>query len=1126
MGQDVSSRQLRRVESVDEGGEPFVTGTRSRIDSAIRAVDKYRALCLRLLPRPCWESFVTLASGSQSSDYFEDDDPAFIDALNSVVLPGDVPIPGNNGGKENTTESDSDDNPEPPPPGQPQPSLKRRRYEGQDPVDDTIYGASEFGGFGQYMSRKRAKLQIQNSEINTTAAETQIFNGITVYVNGWTSPSVQEIRGLLVRNGGVFEPYLTKHSLVHRTHIVTCNLTEAKMQEFKKMKVVRPEWLTESVKAGILLPWRDFVFLQTAQPPFVATQATTVPVPSLAQSVQQQIPRYAADASNPNAKRAMADPQWRSANTSAAPGFIKGYFEHSRLHFLASSKAQLRELVREAQARAESNLERKQEEDQADSPLKGKGRAGEGRVIMHCDFDCFFVAASLLTRPEMRGKPVVVCHSQGAQGGSSSTSEIACASYEARAFGIKNGMSLQQARKLCPAVLTVPYEFERYTDLSLKFYTVLMTHADDVQAVSIDEALIDVTTAVSLIRRAAARAGSPQDPAKDFAERIRAEVKQATECEISIGISHNILLARLATRRAKPAGSLQIVSADVPALIDTLQITDLWGFASSHRDKAMEKLGSTALKDLASKSRVVLSDALGKKTGEKLYDAIRGIDHTQLSSDKQRKSVSAEYGIRFESSEAAEKFIFELAGTVEERLNEIKMLGRCITLKIMKRDPSAPVEPPKFLGHGACEVFNKQTPLAGPGGRATSDAKVVGEHAWRILKSFNFDPKELRGIGIQIQKLEPTVGPVNLDANQKTLNFKAADVQVRRPVVAPSRAAAPVRPPPPIAAPPNNPVAISGDASLPAMEEVDQDVLDALPPDMRQELETAWRRRSESPFPGKGPALALPLQQARSSSRASSVGPQGVFPQRRSANPTRMQQGALKLAPRSGGSGYVIDKTSIHPNRPPNAFLRPTDADLRDLNIDPDVFAGLPRAVQREQLTAARLIKTRGAIPEVSGERLILKPKKYVPPPDLFRQPPPYAKYPEKPKLRAQGKSKGEKAFFTETDDVQNLLEAWVNAFKKFEPEPKDVEFFAKFLVQSVDSARSSDTGVERAIAIVKWWLVLLRRYWGDYEHFEELGYEAEDAKVAEAWWKAFRDVKARIDIVARKKFGGKLSLR
>ena len=74
---------------------------------------------------------------------------------------------------------------------------------------------------------------------------------------------------------------------------------------------------------------------------------------------------------------------------------------------------------------------------------KGKEKekaVDEERVIMHCDFDSFFVSASLVDRPHLRGKPVVVCHSQGAQGGQTSTSEIASASYEARKYGIKSGM--------------------------------------------------------------------------------------------------------------------------------------------------------------------------------------------------------------------------------------------------------------------------------------------------------------------------------------------------------------------------------------------------------------------------------------------------------------------------------------------------------------------------------------------------------------------------------------------------------------------------------------------------------------------------------------------------------------
>jgi DNA repair protein REV1 len=158
-------------------------------------------------------------------------------------------------------------------------------------------------------------------------------------------------------------------------------------------------------------------------------------------------------------------------------------------------KAELKELVAEAQERAESgltshslpttaismtlqgdhpdrrhrasgtgtgNVSMKGTELLIKSPkskAKSKAKSDEGRLIMHCDFDSFFVSAGLVGRPHLRGKPVVVCHSQGSQGGSSSTSEIASSSYEARKFGIKNGMryviSIQLSIPLIP--VTFPY---------------------------------------------------------------------------------------------------------------------------------------------------------------------------------------------------------------------------------------------------------------------------------------------------------------------------------------------------------------------------------------------------------------------------------------------------------------------------------------------------------------------------------------------------------------------------------------------------------------------------------------------------------------------------------------------
>lgn len=291
-------------------------------------------------------------------------------------------------------------------------------------------------------------------------------------------------------------------------------MTPAKLREFQHMKVVKPEWLTESATQGVLLPWKDFIFkitgrsestlgLRTTQqnllhqmpsssrrqpnagPPQDAAMDVDLPPPAPQQSALPKtitnpihttdplnakeaahVPHYASHTSNPNAQRVMANPEWRKAHTSAAPDFIEGYYKNSRLHHMSTWKAELKNLVQEAQRRAEGSDETVAEsvlkvggdeevttagglsmrgaEFVMRSPTKGKGKEKavpeEERVIMHCDFDCFFVSAGLVKRPHLRGKPVVVCHSQGAQGGTSSTSEIASSSYEARSFGIKNGM--------------------------------------------------------------------------------------------------------------------------------------------------------------------------------------------------------------------------------------------------------------------------------------------------------------------------------------------------------------------------------------------------------------------------------------------------------------------------------------------------------------------------------------------------------------------------------------------------------------------------------------------------------------------------------------------------------------
>lgn len=114
---------------------------------------------------------------------------------------------------------------------------------------------------------------------------------------------------------------------------------------------------------------------------------------------------------------------------------------------------------------------------------------------------------------------------------------------------------------------------------------------------------------------------------------------------VSIGISHNILLARLATRKAKPGGSFHLLPEHVPDFLAPLEITDLHGFGRHTKKKALEKLGTTKLGELARRSKSQLIDCLGKSTGETLYNGLRGIDDKKLESDKPRKSVSCEINV-------------------------------------------------------------------------------------------------------------------------------------------------------------------------------------------------------------------------------------------------------------------------------------------------------------------------------------------------------------------------------------------------------------------------------------------------------------------------------------------------
>jgi DNA repair protein REV1 len=462
----------------------------------------------------------------------------------------------------------------------------------------------------------------------------------------------------------------------------------------------------------------------------------------------------------------LRDPKIRKS-TVVDPNFLEQYYRESRLHHLSTWKADLK-----------SQLQALANERSSSQTAKQKRSPGARRYVLHVDFDSFFAAVSLKKHPQYKDKPAVVAHGNG------SGSEIASCNYPARKFGIKNGMWMKRAQELCPELKILPYDFPAYEETSRAFYDAILATGGLVQSVSIDEALIDVSNTCVAFGGSDGKGMSEgsiyreQAKADELALSLREEVKIKTDCNVSVGIGSNILLAKVALRKAKPAGQYQIKPEEVLDFIGQLQVQDLPGVAWSIGGK-LEEIGIKYVKDIREVSKERLVQTLGPKTGEKLWEYSRGIDKQEVGEQVVRKSVSAEvnWGVRFENQEQADEFITSLCGELQKRLLKERVKGKQFTMKIMRRSPDAPLDPPKHLGHGKCDTYNKSMVL----GVATNNKDVLTREALSILKGFGFSPGELRGIGVQMTKLEPMKSATDgsLESSQRRLPFKANTTELK-----------------------------------------------------------------------------------------------------------------------------------------------------------------------------------------------------------------------------------------------------------------------------------------------------------------------------------------------------------
>jgi len=187
-----------------------------------------------------------------------------------------------------------------------------------------------------------------------------------------------------------------------------------------------------------------------------------------------------------------------------------------------------------------------------------------------------------------------------------------------------------KALELCKDMICLPYDFPAYEKASRDFYNILLSfNADVTQAVSVDEALLDVSSIYT----------------ETLAETIRDQVKEKTQCDVSIGLGENILLARLALRRAKPAGQYHLRSDEIQEFMRNLSVGDLPGVGRRLSGKLQQIMNVQTVGELLTKSQGELKEKFGPKIGENLYNFARGIDHSEVGEIVQRKSVSVEVNV-------------------------------------------------------------------------------------------------------------------------------------------------------------------------------------------------------------------------------------------------------------------------------------------------------------------------------------------------------------------------------------------------------------------------------------------------------------------------------------------------
>lgn len=342
----------------------------------------------------------------------------------------------------------------------------------------------------------------------------------------------------------------------------------------------------------------------------------------------------------------------------------------------------------------------------------------ELRKIIHIDMDAFYASVELKDRPDLKELPVVISSHHP-------RAVIAAASYPARVFGLRSAMSMGQAKKLCPQVVVIEPNFEKYREVSAQIHQIFQQYTPLIEPLSLDEAYLDVTENLKNI-----------PSATEVAAHIRADIFAVTGLTASAGVAPNKFLAKIASDWNKPNGLFVIKPHQVLNFIQDLALNKIPGVGKVTHEK-LNQLNLHTLGDLQKIEENVLIHHFGKY-GKQLYLYAQGIDHRPVKAERERQQISKE--ITFDDDYTLEQCSHTwqpLAEQVWRSLNKKQLTARGVSVKLKLKNF-------QVLQHS--KSFKQ----------ALQSQQDLGQVVLQLLNEMHIDPTfQFRLVGVGVYQLQP-----------------------------------------------------------------------------------------------------------------------------------------------------------------------------------------------------------------------------------------------------------------------------------------------------------------------------------------------------------------------------------